>query len=54
MLLLFGRIFAVYQVLKAGTSSSQSTFSALCLQDVSHRHMNAFIIGPVVAAEEVV
>ena len=53
-LLLFRRNCTVQQILKAGTSSSQSTFSVFYLWDVTHRHMDTFSVGPVVAAQEVV
>ena len=50
--LLFWRTCAVYQVLKAGTWSLQSTFSVFYLWDVTHRHMDNFCIIPVVAAAQ--
>ena len=52
--LLFKRNCAVHQVLKAETWSSQSTFSAFYLRDVTHRHLDTFSIGPEVAAQQVV
>ena len=33
--------------------SAQSTFSAFYLRDVTHRHLDTFSIGPVVAAQQV-
>ena len=50
--LLFKRNCAVQQVLKTGTWSSQMT-SAFCLQGVTHRYIDTFSIGLVVAAQEV-
>ena len=52
--LLFKRNCAVHQVLKVGTWSAQSAFSSFCLRDVTHRHLDTFSIGPVVAAQQVV
>ena len=54
MLFLFMRNSVTCQVLKAGTWSSQSTFLALYLRDVTHRHKDTFSIGTAVAAQEVV
>ena len=51
--LLFKRNCAVHQVLKVGTWSSRSTFSAFYLRDVTHRHLDTFSIGSVVAAQQV-
>ena len=42
--------YAVQQVLKAGTWSSQMRFSTGYLRDFTHRFMDTFPIGPVVAA----
>ena len=53
MSFLFGRNFAVHQVLNVGMWSAQSTFSALYLRDVTHRHLDTFSIGPVVMAQHV-
>ena len=50
----FKRNCAVHQVLKAGRWSSQLTFSAFCLRDATHRHLNTFAIGPVLVAQRVV
>ena len=52
--LLFKRNCVVHQVLKARTWSTHSTFSAFYLRDVTHRHLDTFNIGPVVAAQQVV
>ena len=52
--LLFKRNCVVHQVLKEGTWSSQSTFSAFYLRDVAHRHLDTFSNDPVVVAQEVV
>ena len=35
-------------LLKVGTWSSQTAFSAFCLKDISHRFLGVFTIGPVV------
>ena len=43
--LLFKRNCDVHQVLKAGTWSSQSTFSAFYLRDVTHRHLTPFLLA---------
>ena len=51
--LLFKKNFAVQQVLKAVTQSSQTTSSTFYLRDVTHRFVDMFSIGPVVAAQEV-
>ena len=53
MSLLFKRNCAVHQVLKAGTWSFQSIFSAFYLRDVTHRHLDTFSFGPVLAAQQV-
>ena len=42
------------KLLKAGTWSAQSAFSTTYLRDVTHRHLDTFSIGPVVAAQQVV
>ena len=52
--LLFKRNCMVHQVLKVGTWSAQSTFSAFYLRDVTHRHLDTFSICLVVAAQQVV
>ena len=54
MLLIFKLNCAVYQVLKAGTGTSQRIFSSFYHKDVTHRHMDTFSMGPVVAAQQVV
>ena len=48
--LLFKKNCAVKQVLKAGTGSSQTTFTALYLKNVIHRFMDIFSIDLVLAA----
>ena len=53
MSLLYRKNCAIHQVLKAGTWSSQNTFSAFYLQDVTHRHIDTFSISYVVAAQQV-
>ena len=45
---------AVQQGLKAGTWSCQTTFSAMCLRDVTHRFMYTFSTGHWVAVQETV
>ena len=52
--LLFKRNCVVHQVLKVGTWSAQSNFSAFYVRDVIHRHLDTFSIGLVVAAFQVV
>ena len=53
-LLLFKRNCTVHQVLKARTWSSQLNFSAFYLRNVTHRYLDTFSIGTVVAAQQVV
>ena len=52
--LLFKRNFAVEQVLKAGTWKNQTTFSSFYLRDITHKSLDTFSLGPVVAAQRVV
>ena len=52
--LLFGKNMAVEQVLRAGTWKRQSTFTRFYLRDVTHRSLDTFSLGPVVAAQQVV
>ena len=52
--LLFKRNCAVHQALKAGTWSAQSTFSSFYPRDVTHRHLDTFSIGLVMATQQVV
>ena len=50
---LFRENFAIQQVLKPGTWSSETTASAFYLQDVTQRCMDTFSLSPTVAAQEV-
>ena len=52
--LLFKRSCVVRQVRKVETWSAQSTFSSFYPRDVTHRHLDTFSIGRVVAAQQVV
>ena len=52
--LLFKKNFAVDQVLKAGTWRRHTTFTHHYLRDLAHRSLNAFHLGPVVAAQALV
>ncbi|XP_068248828.1 uncharacterized protein [Palaemon carinicauda] len=52
--LAFKRNFSVTQVLQAGVWKRQTTFTAHYLQDVTHRNLDTFSIGPVVAAQQLV
>ena len=52
--LLFRRKCAIQQVLKVGTWSPQSTFSAFYFRDVTHRHMDVSFNISVVEAQKVV
>ena len=49
----FKRNFAVGQVLRAGVWSRQTTFTSFYLRDVTHRSLDTFSLGPVVAAQQV-
>ena len=50
--LLFRRNCAVHQVLKFDTWCLQLTFSSSYVRDVTHRHLDTFSIGLVVAAQQ--
>ncbi|XP_068243498.1 uncharacterized protein [Palaemon carinicauda] len=52
--LAFKRNYSVTQVLQAGVWKRQTTFTAHYLQDVTHRRLDTFSIGPVVAAQQLV
>lgn len=52
--LLFKRNFAVEQVLRAGVWKSQTTFTSFYLRDITHKSLNTFFLGPIVAAQGVV
>ena len=52
--LLFKKNFAVDQVLKAGTWRRHTTFTRHYLRDITHRSLDTFHLGPVVAAQAVV
>ena len=45
----FKRNFAVGQVMRAGVWSRQTTFTSFYLRDVTHRSLDTFSLGPVVA-----
>ena len=49
----FKRNFAVGQVMRAGVWSRQTTFTSFYLRDVTHRSLDTFSLGPVVAAQQV-
>ena len=50
---LFRSNYAVGQVMKAGVWSNQTTFTSFYLRDVTHRFLDTFSLGPVVAAQQV-
>ena len=52
--LLFRRNFAVEQVLRAGVWKSQTTFSSFYLRDITHKSLDTFHLGPIVAAQGIV
>ena len=52
--LLFRRNFAVGQVLRAGVWKRQTTFSSFYLRDITHKSLDTFYLGPIVAAQGVV
>ena len=52
--LLFKKNFAVDQVLKAGTWRRHTTFTRHYLRDLTHRSLDTFHLGPVVAAQALV
>ena len=52
--LAFKKNMLVPQVLRAGTWNRQSTFTSFYLREVTHKFMDTFSIGPVVAAQAVV
>ena len=52
--LLFKKNFAVHQVLKAGTWRRHTTFTRHYLRDLSHKSLDTFHLGPVVAAQAMV
>ena len=52
--LLFKKNFAVHQVLKAGTCRRHTTFMRHYLRDLSHKSLDTFHLGPVVAAQAMV
>ena len=49
----FKRNYAVGQVLRAGVWARQTTFTSFYLRDVTHRSLDTFSLGPVVAAQQV-
>ena len=52
--LLFKKNYAVSQVLKVGTWRRHTTFTRHYLQDLSHKSLDTFHLGPVVAAQATV
>ena len=52
--LLFKKNYAVSQVLKAGTWRRHTTFMRHYLRDLSHKSLDTFNLGPVVAAQATV
>ena len=52
--LLFKKNYAVSQVLKAGTWRRHTTFTRHYLRDLSHKSLDTFHLGPVVAAQAMV
>ena len=52
--LLFRKNYAVSQVLKAGTWKRHTTFMRHYLRDLSHKSLDTFHLGPVVAAQATV
>ena len=50
---LFRSNYAVGQVMRAGVWSRQTTFTSFYLRDVTHRFLDTFSLGPVVAAQQV-
>ena len=52
--LLFKKNYAVNQVLKAGTLRRHTTFTRHYLRDLSHKSLDTFHLGPVVAAQAMV
>ena len=52
--LLFKKNYAVTQVLKAGTWHRHTTFTRHYLRDLSHKSLDTFHLGPVVAAQATV
>ena len=52
--LLFRKNYAVSQVLRAGTWKSHTKFTRHYLRDLSHKSLDTFHLGPVVAAQATV
>ena len=52
--LLFRKDYAVSQVLRAGTWKRHTTFTRHYLRDLSHKSLDTFHLGPVVAAQATV
>ena len=52
--LLFKKNFAVHQVLKVGTWRRHTTFTRQYLRDLSHKSLDTFHLGSVVAAQALV
>ena len=51
--LLFKNDFAMQHFLRAGTWVLQTTFTSFCLSAVTHKSMDTFPVGLVVAAQQV-
>ena len=52
--LLFKKNYAISQVLKAGAWRRHTTFTCHYLRDLSHKSLDTFHLGPVVAAQATV
>ena len=52
--LVFKKNYAISQVLKAGTWRRHTTFTRHYLRDLSHKSLDTFHLGPVVAAQAMV
>ena len=52
--LLFERNFSLDQVLKVGVLRSQIIFTSFYLRDITHKSLDTFFLGPVMAAQSVV
>ena len=50
----FRKNMSVQRVLNAGVWSRQTTFTSFYLRDVTHRSLDTFSIGPVVAAQQII
>ena len=50
----FKKNLSVSQVLRAGVWKKQTTFASFYLRDVTHKSLDTYSLGPVVAAQQVV